>query len=79
MDTEERLMTAIDYMDTMSNRLRELSNLINTVYLGFLGENAEQQILDCTICFLHSVNELHKLTEQTMKEIHTRKTAPIEG
>lgn len=70
MNTEERLTTATESMGIISNRLRELSNLMNTVHLGLMREDAEQQVLDCIICFLHSVNELHEFTEQTLKEIH---------
>ncbi len=72
MNTEERLMIATERMCTISDRLRELSNLMNTVHLGLMGEDAEQQALDCIICFLRSVNELHELTEQTINEIHTK-------
>ncbi len=51
MNTEERVTTATENMTTISNRLRELSNLINTVHLGLMGEDTEQQVLDCIMCF----------------------------
>lgn len=72
MNTEERLMIAMERMSIMSDRLRELSNLINTVHLGLMKEDTEQQTLDCIMCFLRSVNELHEFTEQTIREIHTK-------
>lgn len=70
MTTEERLTTAAENMGTISNQLRELSNLINTVHLGLMGEETEQQVLDCITCFLYSVNEIHEFTEKALKEIH---------
>ena len=70
MNTEERLITITESMDITSNRLRELSNLINTVHLGLMGEDTEQQILDCIMCFLHSVNEIYEFTERALKEVH---------
>lgn len=70
MNPEERLTTTIESMSTISNRLRELSNLINTVHLGLMGEDTEQQVLDCIMCFLYSVNEIHEFTEKALKEIH---------
>lgn len=69
MTTEERLITAIENMGVISDRLRELSNLINTVHLGLIEEEMEKQILDCIMCFFHSVNELHEFTEQTINII----------
>lgn len=42
MNTEERLTAATESMGTISNRLRELSNLINTVHLGLMEEDTEQ-------------------------------------
>lgn len=69
MDSKERLNTAMESIDIISNRLRELSNLISTVHSGLMGENAESQILDCIMCFLYTVNELHEYAEQTMREI----------
>ena len=36
-------------------------------------ESAEQQVLDCIMCFLHSVNELLKLAKQTSAELCTEK------
>lgn len=71
MNMEERLLIARDSMDVLSDRLKELSNLINTVYSGLRAENVEQQVLDCVMCFLYSVNELHELAEQTRLEIRT--------
>ncbi len=73
MRTEERLKIAMENMDTLSDRLRELSNLMDTVYLGLTEESAEQQVLDCIMCFLHSVNELLKLAKQTSAELCTEK------
>lgn len=70
MNTDERLTTATESMDIISNRLRELSNLINTVHLGLMGEDTEQQILDCIMCFLYSVNEIYEFTEKALKEVH---------
>jgi len=70
MNTEERLMIARERMGTMSDRLRELSNLMNTVHLGLMGEDAEQQVLDSIMYFLRSMNELHELTEQAIREIN---------
>lgn len=70
MNTEDRLTTATESMGIISNRLRELSNLINTVHLGLMGEDTEQQVLDCIMCFLYSVNEIHEFTEKALKEIH---------
>ena len=70
MNTEEQSTTATENMTTISNRLRELSNLINTVHLGLMGEDTEQQVLDCIMCFLYSVNEIHEFTERALKEIH---------
>ena len=43
---------------------------INTVYLGLMGEDTEQQVLDCIMCFLYSVNEIHEFTEKAWKENH---------
>ncbi len=54
----------------MSDRLRELSNLMNTVHLGLMEEDAEQQVLDCIMYFLRSVNDLHEFTEQAIREIN---------
>lgn len=72
MNTEERLTTATENIGTISNRLRELSNLINTVHLGLMREDTEQQILDCIMCFLYSVNEIHEFTEKTLKEVNAK-------
>ena len=72
MDSKERLITAMESMDIISNRLRELSNLISTVHSGLMGEDAEVQTLDCIMCFLCSVNELHEYTEQIIREIHAK-------
>lgn len=69
MTKEERLTTAIESMDMLSTRLRELSNLINTVHLGLMEEDAEKQVLDCIMCFLHFVNDIHEHTRQTVKEL----------
>ncbi len=74
MNTEERLTTATENMSIISNRLRELSNLINTVHLGLMGEDTEQQVLDCISCFLCSVNEILEFTEKAIKEIHGEDT-----
>lgn len=70
MNTEKRLTTATESISAISNRLRELSNLINTVHLGLMGEDTEQQVLDCIMCFFYSVNEIHEFTENVLKEIH---------
>ena len=70
MNTEERLTTITESMDIISNRLRELSNLINTVHLGLLEEDTEQQVLDSIMCFLYCVNEIYECTERALKEIH---------
>lgn len=70
MNTEKRLTIATENMDIISNRLEELSNLINTVYLGLMRELAEKQVLDCIMCFLYSVNEIHEFTEKALKEIY---------
>ncbi|MBD5547746.1 MAG: hypothetical protein HDQ97_10150 [Lachnospiraceae bacterium] len=72
MNTEERLTTATESMGIISNRLRELSNLINTVYLGLMEEDTEQQVLDCIMCFLYSINEIHEFTEKALKENHRK-------
>ncbi|MDE7268274.1 MAG: hypothetical protein K2N89_12480 [Lachnospiraceae bacterium] len=69
MNAEERLTTVTESMDIISNRLKELSSLINTVHLGLMGEDTEQQILDCIMCFLYSVNEIHAFTETALREI----------
>ena len=70
MNTEKRLSIATENMDIISNRLGELSNLINTVYLGLMRELAEKQVLDCIACFLYSVDEI---AEKTLKEIREKK------
>ncbi len=70
MNTEERLMIVTERMSTLSDRLRELSNVMNTVHLGLMGEDVEQQALDCIMCFLRSVNDLHEFTEQAIREIN---------
>ncbi len=72
MNSEERLMIATERMGTLSDRLRELSNVMNTVHLGLSTEDTEQQVLDCIMCFLRSVNELYEFTEQTIREIRTK-------
>lgn len=72
MKSEERLNNAIENMEIISKRLRELSNLINTIHLGLMEENTEQQVLDCVMCFLYSVNEIHGFTEQTIKKIRVK-------
>ena len=72
MDSNERLIIAMESMDTISNRLRELSNLLSTVHSGLMGENAEVQILDCIMCFLYTVNELHEYAEQTIRDLHAK-------
>lgn len=77
MDSEKRLITAMESMDVISNRLRELSNLISTVHSGLMGENTEMQVLDCIMCILYSVNEIHEFTEQTIKEIYTKEDNQI--
>lgn len=69
MTTEERLITAIENMGIISERLRELSNLINTVHLGLIEEEMEKQTLDCIMCFFHSVSELYEFTEHTIDVI----------
>lgn len=71
MTTGEQLNTAIESLDIISDRLRELSNLINTVHQGLVEEEMEKQTLDCIMCFLHSVNDLHKYTEHIIKSIKT--------
>ncbi len=70
MNTEERLMIVTERMSTLSDHLRELSNVMNTVHLGLMGEDVEQQALDCIMCFLRSVNDLHEFTEQAIREIN---------
>lgn len=72
MNMEERLMIVTERMGTISDRLRELSNVMNTVHLGLMGEDAEQQALDCIMCFLRSVNEIHELTEKALKEVNEK-------
>lgn len=70
MDSKERLVATMQSMDIISDRLRELSNLISTVHSGLMGEDAEKQVLDCIMCFWYSVNELHEFVEQAIREIH---------
>lgn len=72
MNTEEQLIIIMERMGTISDCLRELSNVMNTIHLGLMKEDVEQQVLDCIMCFLHSVNDLHEFTEQTIKEIRTK-------
>lgn len=72
MNLEKRLITAIESIDTISNRLRKLSNLISTVHSGLMNEDAEKQILDCIMCFLYLVNELYEFSEQTIRDINTK-------
>lgn len=72
MNMEERLMIITERMGTISDCLRELSNVMNTVHLGLMKEDVEQQVLDCIMCFLHSVNDLHEFTEHTIREIRTK-------
>lgn len=76
MDSKERLNIAMESIDIISSRLRELSNLISTVHSGLMGENAEVQILDCIMCFLYSVNDLHEYAEQTIREILAKEDSP---
>lgn len=72
MKAEERSITATESLEIISNRLRELSNLIVTVHLGLMEEDTEKQVLDCIMCFLYSVNELHDFTEQAVRTIHAK-------
>ncbi len=44
MNIEERLTTATESMGIISNRLRELSNLINTVHFGLTGRESNSQL-----------------------------------
>lgn len=69
MKQEKRLNYAIENLEIVSTRLRELLNLINTVHLGLMEENTEKQVLDCIICFFYSVNEIHDFTEKVLKEV----------
>lgn len=59
MSEKERLNTALESIGVIANRLKELSNLINTAHSGLMSEGIEEQALDCMMCFLHTVNELH--------------------
>ena len=72
MESKEQLIATMESMNIISDRLRELSNLISTVHSGLMGEDAEVQTLDCIMCFLCSVNELHKYTEQAIRDIHEK-------
>jgi len=72
MELKERLAMAIESMDILSNRLGELSNLINTVHLGLMSEKAEKQTLDCMMCIRYSVKELQLFTEQALCEARTK-------
>ena len=78
MSEKERLNTAVESMGVISNRLKELSNLINTAHSGLMSEGIEEQALDCIMCFLHTVNELHTYTGQALKEV-TREGNPNEA
>ena len=49
--------------------------LITTIHLGLRAEKTEQQTLDCMMCIRHSVNELHKLAEETLSEIREEANA----
>ena len=69
MNIEKRLTIVTENMEIISDRLGELSNLINIVYLGLMRELTEKQVLDCVACFPYSVDEIHEIAEKALKEI----------
>lgn len=69
MEAENRLSEAIEGLESISVRLNELSNLIETVHMGLKCEKLEKQALDCIICIDHSVKSLFDFTEDTLNEI----------
>lgn len=71
MELKEGL-SVVECVETISNRLGELSNLITTIHLGLKAEKTEKQTLDCMMCIRYSVNELHKLAEETLSEVREK-------
>ena len=61
--------TAVKGLDIISSRLLELSNLMETVHFGLMKEGIEKQALDCIMCFLYTVNDIHTYTEQKFREL----------
>lgn len=70
MDLKDILFGAKADMETVSNRLTELLNLIDTVYLGLKSENAEKQSLDCIMCISYSVKGLLDFTNDALYKIN---------
>ena len=74
MELKEGL-SVMECVETISNRLGELSNMITTIHLGLKAEKIEKQTLDCMMCIRYSVNEMHKLTEETLSEVREKANA----
>lgn len=69
MDTGGKLSAVTECMEILSDRLLELSNLIDTIHLGLMAENAEKQSLDCLMCIRHLVNDLHGIAENSLMRL----------
>lgn len=64
----ERRM-CVDALETVSLRLGQLSNMINSLCLGMQQENLEQQAVDCMECVAYCVNDTKNIVDEIMLQI----------
>lgn len=64
----ERRM-CVDALETVSLRLGQLSNMINSLCLGMQQENLEQQSVDCMECVAYCVNDTKNIVDEIMLQI----------
>lgn len=59
----------VDALETVSLRLGQLRNMINSLCLGMQQENLEQQAVDCMECVAYCVNDTKNIVDEIMLQI----------
>lgn len=59
----------VDALESVSLRLGQLSNMINSLCLGMQQENIEQQVVDCMECIAYCVNDIRAMTLDELQQI----------
>lgn len=59
----------VDALETVSLRLGQLSNMINSLCLGMQQENLEQQSVDCMECVYYCLNDTKNIVDEIMLQI----------
>lgn len=59
----------VDALESVSLRLGQLSNMINSLCLGMQQENLEQQAVDCMECVAYCVNDTKNIVDEIMLQI----------